>query len=302
MDEFRSEAIKSMREICQLELALSNSSDSTEIYSNKYKIRKILSAIAEEAKRFVSTGDIYAQLLWGFFTAKLANNFIETEEPRAEARIRLLEIANYFEARNDLTRKDLLNNFAGLLQYTYNSLAVAADIEDGVLNQPVLQWLNKAQTVYQEYRKIVGEAVGPECWETLSNFASTSKGDSLTRSAILESGYTTTLFLLAQIYSNLNERQKSAEFCRATLSRQLELAPTVDTLIHSFDVAKQMPMGAKIIESGGSIPVESSDWLVQSLQLFDPLEWAINASTLSTFYSDIGDYISALECLLTART
>ncbi|KAM7539187.1 hypothetical protein Aperf_G00000058930 [Anoplocephala perfoliata] len=260
MDDFRNEVTGSMETLRKLELASSNSEDSKEIFSNKYKIREILSKTADKAKTFISSGNTYAALIWGFFTAKLANNFIETEEPKAEARIHLLEIVDYFESLHYLTKKDMLNSFAGLLQYTYNSLAVATDIEDGAADQPALEWLNKAQIVYQEYRKIVNEANGPECWETLSNYASTSETDTLIRSVILECSYTTTLFMLAQIYSNLKEKNKSAEFCRKTLLRQLDL------------------------------------------DVFDPIEWAVNASTLSEFYSEICDYTSALECLLTAKT
>ncbi|KAM7539188.1 hypothetical protein Aperf_G00000058930 [Anoplocephala perfoliata] len=214
------------------------------------------------------------------------------------------------EASDSSGGRNLSSNYAGQVEQSalvyraepllFFRYSVATDIEDGAADQPALEWLNKAQIVYQEYRKIVNEANGPECWETLSNYASTSETDTLIRSVILECSYTTTLFMLAQIYSNLKEKNKSAEFCRKTLLRQLELAPTVDALLQSFDDAKQKP--TKTDESGGSIPVESSSWLVRSLDVFDPIEWAVNASTLSEFYSEICDYTSALECLLTAKT
>ncbi|VUZ49695.1 unnamed protein product, partial [Hymenolepis diminuta] len=53
-----------------------------------------------------------------------------------------------------------------------------------------------------------------------------------------------------------------------------------------------------VVESGRT----GSDKLVESLPSFDPIEWAVNASTLSEYYSEIGNYSFALECLLTART
>lgn len=282
MNGFQLEVSTSIKELHELEIVPSTTEDSANSYSRKYKIRELLNTIVEKGKTLLSNGDIYTQVVWGICSSKLANNLIETEDQKTEAKARLLEVVNYFETKNDLI------NFAGVLQYAYNSLAIAAGIEYEASKQPVLEWLNKAQNLYHEYRQISDGTEGPHCWESMSNFSSASERDCLIRFVIFETGYITTLFLLAQVYSNLKEKQKSAKLCQETLLRQLELAPTVN------DLQKYPVVG----ESDRT----SSEKLIQNLPSFNPIEWAVNASSLSEYYSEIGNYSFALECLLTAKT
>ncbi|VDL57524.1 unnamed protein product [Hymenolepis diminuta] len=278
MNEFQLEFLTSVKELHELEIVPSTTDDSTDSYSRKYKMRELLNAIVEKGKTLLSNDDIYTQVVWGICSLKLANIFIETEDQKNGAKTRLLEVVTYFEAKNDLT------NFAGVLQYAYNSLAIAAGVEYEASNQPVLEWLNKARNLYHEYRQISNGTEGPHCWESISNFSSAAERDCLIRFAIFETGYITTLFLLAQVYSNLKEKQKSAEFCQETLLRQLKLAPTMNDLQKCLIV----------VESGRT----GSDKLVESLPSFDPIEWAVNASTLSEYYSEIGANlpISEVDC------
>nr|A8WE67.1 RecName: Full=KIF-binding protein; AltName: Full=KIF1-binding protein [Danio rerio]ABW89743.1 kif1-binding protein [Danio rerio] len=73
-----------------------------------------------------------------------------------------------------------------------------------------------------------------------------------------EMAYTHTLYYLAQVYKNLQQYERAAQYCHSTLQRQLEY--------------KQ----------------------------FAPLEWAINAATLSQYYITKTRYMEARHCLAAA--
>ncbi|XP_052469099.1 KIF-binding protein-like isoform X1 [Carassius gibelio] len=73
-----------------------------------------------------------------------------------------------------------------------------------------------------------------------------------------EMAYTHTLYYLAQVYKNLQQYERSGQYCHSTLQRQLEY--------------KQ----------------------------FVPLEWAINAATLSQYYIAKTRYMEARHCLAAA--
>lgn len=193
------EAAESFKELYQLELAPPNDPKSSVIFANKYKIRGILIAQADKTKTLLSTGDLSVALLWGYFTAKLANNFIETEEPRVEARNRLLEVVKFCESRIDLETEENLLKFSGLLQYVYNSMAVATEIDAKNGEQSALFWLEKAKSIYEKFKFVVGGSEGPECWESLATMSSLPDHKCLVREAMFETGYTTTLFMLAQV-------------------------------------------------------------------------------------------------------
>ncbi|VDK37321.1 unnamed protein product [Taenia asiatica] len=292
------EAAESFKELYQLDLAPSNDSKSSVIFANKYKIRGILIAEADKAKALLSTNDLNVVLLWGFFTAKLANNFIETEEPRVEARNRLLEVVKFCESRIDLERTENLLKFSGLLQYVYNSMAVATEVDAKNEEQSALFWLENAKRIYEKFKFTVSGSEGPECWESLATVTSSTEHNCPVKEAMFETGYTTTLFMLAQVYENNSEKRKAAEFCRETLQRQLHFAPVVDDLLNMYGVANQKEIRAN---KSDSVAVAPSDWLISSLQRFDPKDWANNTAALSKFYAENGDFSKALECLMTAK-
>ena len=294
------EAANSLKQLYHLEILDCDNPNSHNIFDNKYKIRGILVSIAEKAKTLIPSGDLDVILLWGFFTAKLANNFIETEEPKAEARSRLLEITKFFDSRWNSKNEDEILKFSGLLQYTYNSLAVATEIDSKDEYKSSLFWLTKAQTVYRDFKSEMGDLRGPECWETLAVLSTSTSEYTQVKKIIFETGYTTTLFMLAQVSSNTDEKQKSAEYCRETLCRQLKFASEVDKLLTDYGVANQRMDKVKNAEE--SVAILPSDWLVASLQRFDPKDWANNTASLSEFYTEIGSNIGALECLMTAKT
>ncbi|CAF4380931.1 unnamed protein product, partial [Rotaria sp. Silwood2] len=76
--------------------------------------------------------------------------------------------------------------------------------------------------------------------------------------------YTHTFFYLAQIYAKINDKDQSANYCRLTLERQLEM-------FHQH-----------------------------TKKHFDPLDWATNCATLSQYYMTNHDYATARHCLMCA--
>ncbi|CAF1321883.1 unnamed protein product [Rotaria sordida] len=76
--------------------------------------------------------------------------------------------------------------------------------------------------------------------------------------------YIHTLFYLAQIYGKLNDKYQSANYCRLTLERQLEI------------------------------------FYQNNKKNFDPLDWATNCATLSQYYMTKHDYATARHCLMCA--
>lgn len=73
----------------------------------------------------------------------------------------------------------------------------------------------------------------------------------------------------------------------------------VDDLLNRYGVANQKEIK---VNKGDSVAVAPSDWLISSLQRFDPKDWANNTAALSGFYMENGEFGKALECLMTART
>ncbi|VDM32217.1 unnamed protein product [Hydatigera taeniaeformis] len=279
-------ASESFKELYRLETASLNDSNSSPIFANKYKIRGILVDQVGRAKALLTTGDTSVVLLWAYFTAKLANNFIETEEPRAEARNRLLEVVNFCESHMYLESEGNLLKFSGLMQYVYNSLAVATDVEDDnkTKSQSALFWLEKAKSVYEKFKLMFGGPEAPECWESLAASNLPPEHSCLVKS----------------VYGNKSEKRKASELCRETLQRQLQFAPVVDELLDLYGVAKRREL--REVNKNDSFAVSPSDWLINTLQRFDPKDWANNTATLSEFYAENGEFINALECLMTAKS
>jgi KIF-binding protein len=86
---------------------------------------------------------------------------------------------------------------------------------------------------------------------------------SIDRRSEFDQIYTHTLFYLAQIYGKLEQKDRSATYCRLTLERQLV----------NFH---------------------------QNHARFDALDWATNCATLSQYYMTNHDYATARHCMLCA--
>ncbi|BHF81372.1 hypothetical protein SprV_0702450200 [Sparganum proliferum] len=218
-----------------------------------------------------------------------------------------------------LPRSDL-QTFAGLLQSCFNSLAVVSapsshqpdakeeERPDTDTESTALYWLRRAEAVFQIYFRLFGGLIqgnAPECWESLGFFdsldASSPTGRDtieLVKELMFETGYTTTLFMLAQAYSNDDERSEAAKYCQQTLQRQLQFAERTETLLTRLGVENHKEAST----DGDTVAVPPSDWLVSSVVRIDPVEWATNASTLGEYYLACGQYEATLECLLSAWT
>ncbi|VDL86176.1 unnamed protein product [Schistocephalus solidus] len=219
-----------------------------------------------------------------------------------------------------LSRSDDLQAFAGLLQSCFNSLAVVSapsshqpeaegkDRPDTDVESTALHWLRRAESVFQIYSRVFGGAIkghAPECWESLGffdslDFSSPTGKDTteLIKELMFETSYTTTLFMLAQAYSNDDDRTEAAKYCQQTLQRQLQFAGHTEALLTRLGVENHKAAST----DGDTVPVPPSDWLVSSVVRIDPIEWASNASTLGEYYLACGHYEATLECLLSAWT
>ncbi|VDN13956.1 unnamed protein product, partial [Dibothriocephalus latus] len=147
----------------------------TKLFASKYKIRDILFDLLDMLKQ--SGDDLTSSestLLWSFFNLKLATTFIETEEKQ--------------EAPSSYHDADEKNTDA---------------------ESTALYWLRRAEAVFRIYSRVFGGAIrgsAPECWESLGFFDSldvsnpgTDKDTTeLVKEIMFETGYTTTLFMLAQ--------------------------------------------------------------------------------------------------------
>ncbi|XP_061735840.1 KIF-binding protein [Nerophis ophidion] len=78
------------------------------------------------------------------------------------------------------------------------------------------------------------------------------------KSKKFELAYTHTTYYLAQVYKNLGQTERAANYCHSTLQRQLQL------------------------------------------NQFSPMEWALNAATLSQYYITKGCYMEGRHCLSAA--
>lgn len=199
------------------------------IFASRYKIRALLSGLANTVKRIDPLlTNARSALLWGYLILKIAINYIETEEP-GEGRCKLRELLEYLRTRQDLRAafealddgdsqasaldESSLTTFSGLLQLCFNSLGVisspsSCDDTDGQKkqeNESALSWLLKAQLVYQMHQRVCTAAASkaPECWESLGFFhqleGSGEDAMRLMREIMFETGYTTTVFMLAQV-------------------------------------------------------------------------------------------------------
>lgn len=296
------DAAKAMAQLYQLECGhpsegvSSVSHEPSKVFANKYKVRGLLLGVTTSAKSLLHIPNLKISLIWGFFTAKMAVNFIETEEPCEEARRRLLEVTNHLDGLKIVETCQFLRLFSGLLQFCYNSLAVVSDQRDAHV------WLQKAATVFKDHKISVGENHGPPCWESLLGDPSDPRS-ALISETMFEMSYTTTLLMLAQAHNNDGERSKAAENCRETLRRQLHFAPVVDTILDMFGVQNNPPQSISSDDGENQkiLAIPPVDWLMTSIQRFNADDWANNASLLSRYYAENCMYTNALECLLTAR-
>ncbi|CAH8826785.1 unnamed protein product [Trichobilharzia szidati] len=221
----------------------------------------------------------------------------------------------------------LFNCTAGVLQTLFNVLA-AIQVTNMQNKQPSMSdskpmhWLCCAQRVYKIYVEQNPPNTGPEFWDTLvwqewnrgQEPSGSYNGSNLPISRLMfENGYTTTLFLMAQVHQLAGERSLSADHCQLTLLRQLTFAKPLVKAVNSVSgirISKKLRAKSahlfrdleqdKITKQTG----ESITHSFLSIRAFDPVEWATNAVTLSDYFSSVEGpnkyYHKTFECLLSA--
>ncbi len=118
--------------------------------------------------------------------------------------------------------EDCLHHLEGVISKVKTaSISVQAHNQLGVLwgnrseQQKGLEFLLKSKAVYESY-----VALPPPITDTEWITGSRARGEA--REKQMESQHTLTLFYLAQVYENLEQKKVSAQYCQVTLSRQLD--------------------------------------------------------------------------------
>jgi tetratricopeptide (TPR) repeat protein len=168
---------------------------------------------------------------------KLGVNFYETEEAK--------EALAYFKKSFELM--DTLPNGLKLrhlntIQDLYNHIAIitsdrggANDQEDEVKNREALEYLNKAQEIYEIVKQHTVDLPQKSIMNNFDKFILKQSKNKMTQDThfsfyinqgldlkLLESKYTTTLFVMAQIHQKLNNIDEGMKYCAITMKRQLE--------------------------------------------------------------------------------
>lgn len=104
------------------------------------------------------------------------------------------------------------------------------------------------------------------------------------RCANFESLYTHSLFYFAQVYGKLDEKEKSANYCQATLQRQMDehLRRKTTSVEETQSTQNDVPQP-------------------QERVVFNPLDWATHAAAISQYYQCEGDFPTARHCLCCAQ-
>nr|CAH8824314.1 unnamed protein product [Trichobilharzia regenti] len=231
--------------------------------------------------------------------------------------------------KNCLSAKELVlfNSIAGVLQTLFNVLAAIQVInmqnkQLSTSDSKPMHWLRCAQRVYKIYVRQNPPNTGPEFWDTLvfqewnrgQEPSGGYNGSDLSISRVMfENGYTTTLFLMAQVHQLAGERSLSADHCQLTLLRQLTFAKPLMKAVNSVSSIR---MSKKLRAKSAHLfrDLEQDKFTKQtgetithsflSIRAFDPVEWATNAVSLSDYFSSIEGpnkyYHKTFECLLSA--
>nr|CAH8824305.1 unnamed protein product [Trichobilharzia regenti] len=285
-------------------------------------------------------------LYWGFLRIKLAINYLDLGDASKAQEIlspcvnnndRFRSISsliskiteNEFQEKNCLSAKELVlfNSIAGVLQTLFNVLAAIQVInmqnkQLSTSDSKPMHWLRCAQRVYKIYVRQNPPNTGPEFWDTLvfqewnrgQEPSGGYNGSDLSISRVMfENGYTTTLFLMAQVHQLAGERSLSADHCQLTLLRQLTFAKPLMKAVNSVSSIR---MSKKLRAKSAHLfrDLEQDKFTKQtgetithsflSIRAFDPVEWATNAVSLSDYFSSIEGpnkyYHKTFECLLSA--
>jgi KIF-binding protein len=217
-----------------------------------------------------------------FLQFNLAKNFIETEEVETGEKIieKILEEFATFEEDNNIYNP----LFFSLKLSCFNELIFVwshrADYKKS------LQLVMQIDLIYDIYKNesiksFIPESYGPTTtmpFELNELIVLNKESDEEKRRKAFEALYTHSLFFFAQIYGKIDEKEKSAYYCRLTLQRQLD--------------QYNDKLNEKEIESNR----ESSDYQNEKV-IFNPLDWATHAGAISQYYICLEDFATARHCL-----
>lgn len=230
--------------------------DESQPFAEKYKAREILQNLrqspylADKFTRIVehtqeevlsdsqvseNQGSDVMRCALGLLMYKLGSNYYETEEGK-EA---LACFKKSFELMDTLPNGLKLRHL-NTIQDLYNHIAIitsdrggANDQEDELKNREALEYLNKAQEIYEIVKQHTIDLPQKSIMNNFDNFIlKQSKNKTSTHFSfyinqgldlkLLETKYTTTLFVMAQIHQKLNNIEEGMKYCAITMKRQLE--------------------------------------------------------------------------------
>ena len=221
------------------------------------------------------TNQMYAMsaksyLICKFLQFNLAKNFIETEEIESGEKIIEKIIGELAKVEENAS--------------VYNPLIFGLKL--ACFNELIFVWSHRAD--YKKSLKLVLQIdliYDIFTKESSKNFVSPTNEDNFStmpfeiseliilnhelnaskRRKIFEALYTHSLFFFAQVYGKLDEKEKSAYYCRLTLQRQLD------------------EYNEKLIEKEGESNNEPADYHDERV-VFDPLDWATHAAAISQYF------------------
>lgn len=200
--------------VCLL-LEESKSDPETEPYRSKYVAQKILGEMKTIITNTLDVIDennsmyIKMKAMLGAVLANLGSICIDTEELAAGEE-------HLTNCVNTLSSDPLKPEYIIILLTALNDLGILWSQRDQAKRSH--QYLEKAEGLYKRYKEECDS--NPLTVRKLFNL-SDLENIQIDSEADLEKIYTLTLYYLAQIYSSLNEKQKSALYCHTTLKRQL---------------------------------------------------------------------------------
>lgn len=224
-----------------------------------------------------------------FLQFNLAKNFIETEEVETGEKLVEKIIAELVKFESD--------------ECSYNPLLFSLKLS--CFNELIFVWSHRADykkslslllqidLIYEIYKNESSKSFlslqqSPQMTTTmpfeLNELILMNKEiDEEKRRKSFEALYTHSLFFFAQVYGKLDEKEKSAYYCRLTLQRQLD--------------QYNEKLNEKELESNR----ESSDFQNEKV-IFDPLDWATHAGAISQYYICLEDFSTARHCLCCAES
>ncbi|KAK4472983.1 hypothetical protein MN116_004181 [Schistosoma mekongi] len=216
---------------------------------------------------------------------------------------------------------------AGVLLTLFNVMAtmhLRSISNKQIISTPgdALRWLCCAQRLYRLYTQQNPPYAGPELWDKLLysglkqkdefvNFENLNKQNISLRRLAFEYEYTKTVFLTAQVHQLKGNQALSADYCYQTLLHLLTFGKYIKNVINSACYLQNTKI--RFRSSYSLQHLEQEKLFEQNLErvstyyfseVFNPIEWAKNAITLSDYFSSIEKnnncYYKTFECLLSA--